>query len=189
MKQHGAGWTRADNILHGKNGDVRSDSSARSGTDSTSEGGGHARNSTTGTHESLVPILEDYLELAQCTFVTFDEDLREWGRDIRIEPRGQAFVRLVDQAKIFHVNVKRSTPGHLALDPQQLREFLPELLDEVEQLKERNFATDLFQSPAEVDRQMQERIERVVHGRQPMNIPPRSATEGQSAKGESDPFA
>jgi hypothetical protein len=187
MQQNADGWNRADNILHGRQGDIKSESSGRSGGQAAGEGGGRGSSSTFGTHETLVPIHEDFLELANRSYVTFDEDLRVWARDIRNAGRGRAFIRLVDQPQLFDVDIKRSAPGHLALDPEQLRQHLPEALDDVEGLKEKNFAKDMFLSPADVDREMHERLERVL-GMRPRDGAVLPRLEDQISETEADPF-
>lgn len=189
MKQYGQGWNQGENVLHARHVDIRSDSSSRSSNRSDGQGGGRVSNSSIGTHETLVPVHQDFVELMNRTYVTFDEDWHTWGRDIRNAARGRAFIRLVDQPQLFDVAIKRSSPGHLALDPQRLREDFPELLDEVEQLKARNFASELFQSPADVDRQMHERMQRVLTERQAIQLTGPTAAKTQSAPKSVDPFA
>src|SRR2546426_635101 len=88
-------------------------------------------------------------------YQTFDEDLRVWARDIRNLSRGRAIIRLVDDPKLYDVDVKRSAPGYLAFDTATLREEMPEVLDEVDQMIDRNFQSSLFASPKQIETEMQ----------------------------------
>src|SRR4051812_13569223 len=97
---------------------ILSDSESRSGNRTEGTGGSRGTSHSSGSHEQLVPVHEDFLELVSRTFVTFEEDKHVWGRDIRIANRGRAFIRLVDQPEIYDVDIKRSAPGHLAWDPE-----------------------------------------------------------------------
>jgi hypothetical protein len=143
-------------VIHGT-GDTRG------GSDGHGEGGSRTSGNTSGTHQTLVPVHEDYLELASRVYQTFDEDLRVWARDIRNLSRGRAIVRLVDDPKLYDVDVKRSAPGYLAFDAVTLREEMPEVLDEVDQMIDRNFQSSLFASPKQIETEMQERLHRLLH--------------------------
>ncbi len=142
----------SETITHG---DGESSTEARSSTRTHSE----------GKHESLVPIHEDYWELASRVYQTFDEDRHVWGREIRRLTRGRAFVRLVDEMNLLDVDVKRSAPGYLGLDFETLRREFPEVLDDMHQLIERNFQSDLFTTSQAVEREIAERLIRVTTSR------------------------
>jgi hypothetical protein len=68
----------------------------------------------------------------------------------------------VDEPELFDVDVKRQAPGHLAWNTDRVARDMPELLDDVEQLIAKNFESDLFSSPAQIEREAHERIERVI---------------------------
>ncbi len=158
-KSYGQNWGRTENLA---GGEVKGE--GRSSADQESEGRGGGRNAgyTAGTHEQLVPVHEEYWELSSRTYVAFEESRNEWARDIRRLARGQAFVRLVDDPRLYHVDVKRSAPGHLGWDPVTLRREFPEALDDVERLIEHNFRSDFFVSPRQVEAEMGERLRRVL---------------------------
>lgn len=134
------------------------------GSRSEQEGQGGSR--TDGTSVSygqhLQPVYEEFMELMNRTYYTFDEDKNEYARDIRKLPRGTAFVRLVDDPVLHRVLVKRDTPGPLGLDLAALRDFDPQALDDLAALLERNFAQDVFCSPAQIEHETRERLNRVL---------------------------
>ena len=159
-KAYGQNWSHSDQRVMGV---IRGTGDTRGGSDGHGEGGSRTSGSTSGTHQTLVPVHEDYLELASRVYQTFDEDLRVWGRDIRNLSRGRAFVRLVDDSQLYDVDVKRSAPGYLAFNNETLREEMPEVLDDVDRLIEQNFQSSLFASPKQIEDEMQERLHRLLH--------------------------
>jgi hypothetical protein len=190
MKQFGDSWRQGESIMsRGEGAPARGKNSDRGHNAGEGHGGGRTSTHTSSRHETLVPIHEDFVELVNRTYVTFDEDKQVWAREIRNASRGRAFIRLVDQPQLFDVDIKRSAAGHLALDPEKLQEDFPDVLEDVERLIERNFESDLFLSPEEVDREMQERIERVLNIRPATNAATPPGSEDQPASGGDDPFA
>ena len=182
-KTYGQNWSHSDQKVMGV---IRSTGDTRGGSDGHGEGGSRTNGSTSGTHQTLVPIHEDYLELASRVYQTFDEDLRVWARDIRNLSRGRAFVRLVDDPKLHDVDVKRSAPGYLAFDTSTLREEMPEVLDEVDQMIDRNFQSSLFASPKQIETEMQERLHRLLH--KTIIVPSKVIGEQQSPLPQATPF-
>lgn len=162
VEQFGRGWQQGGNIVHGRWGDVRSDSAGQSGQRSQARGKSESHGASYGTHEQLVPIHEDFLELTHRTYLTFDEDKQVCARELRNAPRGRAVVRVVDQPHLSEVDVHRSAPGHLGIDLERLQRQFPEVWDDVLRLLERNFSRDLFLSPSEVDREATVRLQRLL---------------------------
>lgn len=164
LKHHGESLSKFVSQTANEHGKKTADGTGttRAATDGSGEGNSKTRGSSEQSREQLVPIHEDFEELVSRTFFTFDEDKREWGRDVRRATTGEAFVRVVDQPKSHHVQVKQSAAGHLSFTKEQLREYLPEVFDDVERLKEKNFASDLFTSPQAIDREIQMRLERIL---------------------------
>ena len=157
---YGQNWSHSDKKVLGV---TRGTGDTRGGSDGHGGGGSRTSGSTSGTHQTLVPVYEDYLELASRMYATFDEDARVWGRDIRNLSRGRAIVRLVDDPKLHDVDVTRSAPGYLAFDTATLREEMPEVLADVERLIEQNFQSSVFASPKQIETEMQERLHRLLH--------------------------
>ena len=157
------------------------------GTRSKQEGtgGGDSHSSSTSINQQLQPVYEEFLELMSRTYVTFEEDRNVYARDIRKLPKGTAFVRLVDDPDLYRVLIKRDVPGHLAMDVADLDRFYPRALDEMEALIARNFAQDVFCTPAQIEAETRERLDRVL--RPAVRVWTRPALPTRGVDGES-PF-
>jgi hypothetical protein len=92
------------------------------------------------------------------TYYSFDEQRNLWAQAIRNSPTGVAYLRLVDDPNLYEINVRRSTPGHLAWDMETLVQEFPEALEETDRLVEQNFQSDLFVSPEVIDRETHDRL-------------------------------
>jgi len=166
QKTVGDGWGEHTNITKQKDADpIESRGKSRSGQKGEGQGGSSGSTYTTSVGEHLVPVHEEFEELASRTYFTFDEDLRKYARDIRRAKRSQAFLLLVDDDTLYFLDVIRSAPGHLAWDIDTLLQFYPEAIEAMEQLKELNFQSDMFVSPQVIDREAQERLQRVLRPR------------------------
>lgn len=164
LKTYGESWSRGQNIFHGRKLPTYSDQQGFSRIDGSGQGGASSTSVTHGSHQTLVPIHEDYWEMVNRTYWTFEDDRQVWARDIRRLVRGTAFVRLVDDHRIHHVDIRRSAPGHLAWDLATLRRELPEEYDAVLALVERNFQSKEFSSPATIEAEQQARLTALVGG-------------------------
>lgn len=162
-RNYGQGWSRKENIVHGQDRDVRSDGIDRSDQTSDGKGGNRGSSATTGTSEHLVPIHQTFDELCSRTYWTFEEFMRTYGGHIRKLHKGVAYLRLVDDDEVHHIDVKRDVYGYLAWGWKQLREFYPEAIDDKEKLKERNYQQDYFVSPAIIERETHERLQRILN--------------------------
>lgn len=121
---------------------------------------GHTR--TKGTHQTLVPIYDEFLELASRTYVTFEEQKSEWAKNIRNLATGECILRLVDNPGLQHVKVKRSAPGYLKYDVGTIGRHFPEIIDKLDRLVEENFASDLFIPAETIDREAEDRMAAVL---------------------------
>jgi hypothetical protein len=159
MRSYGKSWGASTSLTAGI---IRGTGTNSSENEGRGDGGSQSETLGEGRHEQLVPVHEDYWELASRQYYSFDEMRSVWARDIRNLRRGTAFMRLVDDPSLYHVDVKRSAPGYLSWDAAQLREEMPEALDDVYRLMDRNFQSDLFVSPAVIEQETRERLERVT---------------------------
>jgi hypothetical protein len=155
----GKNWARNENT---KDGNKTGEGESRANQENEGSGGSRGEGHTSGTHQQLVPTHEEFWELSSRTYYTFEEQKNEWAREIRRLKRGEAFVRLVDDTGLYHVDVKRSAPGHLAWDQVKLRRDFPSAIEDVHRLIDENFRSDLFLSPAFVETEMQSRLARVL---------------------------
>ncbi len=196
-RDYGSSWSTRESTARrsGELGsEVHSDGKDSSFSDRHGEGGGTTKTSTEGTHESLVPEYEQFMELSSRTYMSFDEQRSLWAQKVRNLPTGVALTRLVDDANLYEVDVKRSAPAHLLWDTETLAQQFPEALDDVDRLVEKNFASDLFVSPEVIDRETRERIEAVLHPKLviPADSRPVEGAEGNqpdSTPTHTDPFA
>lgn len=178
-KTYGDQWSDNKSVTHHDypHKDIKSDGSGRGGSKQAGQGGSSTHQRGEGTAEHLVPILEDYEELSTRSYYSFDEMMRCWARDVRNRRTGECYVRMVDDPTVYDVRVKRSAPGHLGWDVTDLRHDLPEVLDDVAQLIETNYRSDFFVTPALIERETKERIERVLQPRTELMSDPPPVTQ------------
>ncbi len=168
---------RSDNVRDYVRGEAKnSGSSQRRG-----EGGGTGSSTGSGTHESLVPEHEQFLELSTRSFYSFEEQKQLWAQQVRNLPTGTALLRLVNDPKLYRLAVKRSAPGHLKWSDSRLMRDYPAALERLDQLVEANFQQDLFVTPKLIDQESEARLQSVLHPR--IAIP-----KSPDSKQESGPF-
>jgi hypothetical protein len=146
-----------------KEGIILSD--GRSATDGQSHGRGESETHSTthGSHQSLLPVYEQFLELSKRTYYTFDEHKQTWARDVRKLKTGVTALRIVDDDEIRVVKVQESKPGPLAFSDNVIHRKFPELIDAYTKLIEENFAQrDFFLPPSVIEAEREERLERVL---------------------------
>lgn len=156
------GRTRSGNTTRNEDWNLTSTGDGTSDAESTGTGGSHSSATTHTTAQHLLPVHEDFWELVNKTYYTFDEDVRVHAREIRRLGVGEAFCRLVNQPEIHRLHVHRDLPGPLCWDAERLRRFYPAGFEAYEALLERNFASGLFSTPDEIERETQERLTRVL---------------------------
>ncbi len=162
-RTYGETWSRNHNVSHGQFRDTKADGTGHNDQRGGQDGGGRSASATRGAAEHLVPILEDYDELANRTFVSFQEQRSVWAQRVRRLKRGQCLLRLVDDDTLYPVNVKHAKVGYLAWEYPMLQRELPDVLEALAQLKETNFRSEIFTRPEEIDRATAERLQRVLN--------------------------
>ncbi|CAK9076189.1 TraG-D_C domain-containing protein (Fragment) [Durusdinium trenchii] len=183
-RQYGNNWGSADGrTQHPINPlTTRTHTDSRGGSETDGHGRSTTHSSTQGGHETLIPNYEEFRELANRTYVSFDEQKSIWARDVRHLATGEALLRLVDDPSIYHVAVKRSAPGYLRHDLAGITRHFPELLERMQELLARNFESDLFSSAALIDADAEQRLERFMR---PTIVVPSTPTSEKPC----DPFA
>jgi len=169
-KAYGNSWARQESKSE-RIGSLPTESEGQSRSDTNSQTDGQSRTSTRthGSHQTLVPEHEEFLELSSRTYETFEEQRNIWARDIRNLATGHALLRLVNDPRIREVNVRRSAPGYLRYDLQTLAREFPQALDAMDALIEENFQRDFFVPAASVDRDTDLRLARIL--RPPIVLP------------------
>lgn len=193
-RDYGTSWSASDSVArrHNEFGqEIHSSGKASGASDRHGQAGGTTDTTTQGTHESLVPEYEQFLELSNRTYFTFEEQRNLWAQEVRNLPTGVALMRLVNDPKLYEVNVKRSVPGHLAWDIETLAAELPEVLEDMDRLVEQNFQSEPFVSPQVIDQETERRLQDVLRPRITIDTTSRSSDEGLSEgdSSQTGPFA
>lgn len=143
-----------------------------------SETSGSGAGSSHGESETLVPNLHTFNEVTGKTYKDFNEQAIEYGQQIRSLKTGEAFLQLpgsdvVEKVAISYLGIKDS----------------PELKDAVEELKDKNFASDFFittdQAQLEYERSLKKLLTHNLGSIRSIE-PPRGG--GQSDGSDSTPF-
>lgn len=164
-RDYGTNWSASDSIArrHNEFGrEIYSRGRDHGASDRQGKAGGTTDTTTRGTHETLVPEYEQFLELTNRSYYSFDEQRSLWAQAVRNLPTGVALMRLVDDPRLYEVDVKRSAPGYLGWDIEMLARELPEALEDMDRIVEQNFQSELFVSPEVIDQESQERLQEVL---------------------------
>ena len=151
--------------------------SQRSKSENKSDGGSSSSQTSHGQHETLVTEYEEFRELSSRTYETFEEQKNLWARSIRNLRTGQALLRLVNDPRLYTVNVKRATSGFLNYDTQTIARQFPDAFERMDKMIEENFQSDFFVPAARVDAEATERLERVLQSHIHIPVPETSADE------------
>ena len=186
-RDYGSSWSTSESMAHRPNeygSEVYSHGKDTGHSQRQGEAGGTTDTTTRGTHETLVPEYEQFLELSNRTYYSFDEQRSLWAQAVRNLPTGIALMRLVNDPNLYEVNVKRSAPGYLGWDMETLTRELPEVLEDMDRLivaiqVEHNFQSELFVSPEIIDRETHERLQAVLHPTLVISAQPPSLEQGQ----------
>jgi hypothetical protein len=117
-------------------GDENSKTQGRSEKEASSEG--HSESES----ETLVPIHEDFYEVSSRSYYSFDEQRTLWAQRIRMKRTGEAFGKFRDDPQLYDI----------AIEHQPIIET-PSLQRRVDELKSKNFASDLFRSKVTVEQE------------------------------------
>lgn len=80
----------------------------------------------------------------------------------RLLKTGQALVKIVDDPKLYRINVQKHSPGYLDADIEQLVKRYPATLESVDRFIEQNYTQDFFVTPAAIELETRERLERLL---------------------------
>lgn len=183
-KTYGNQWSANQGVSHGLIRDTKSEGTSRGNSENRGESGNRTHGRTHGESEHMMPVHADYDELASRTFYSFDEQRSLWASGVRKLRTGTCLMRLVDDDRLYEVDVNRSTPGHLAWDLKTLVERYPQAIEARNRLLDENFRIGPFVSPDAIDRETQLRLASVVSV--PLAIESSGANQIENKK--SDPF-
>jgi len=183
VDQRSVGYSRGKNESHrlGADGMVLGDQSGQ--THGTTTGGTHADSHSTSRSRSqhLVPIHEQFEEVSNVTFRSFDDHRQEWRRIVRQLRTGEAFGQFDSDPQLHH----------LQIDHRPVRETRS-LETRYQELLQKNFEQEFFISTAEAERLAeQDRLRLLAH--EAIQLPPgtviESAVASSSGENSSSPPA
>lgn len=106
---------------------------------------GWSETSSTGRHESLIPIYRKFREITNVTYESFDEFAIKWGQQLRQLRTGESFLQQANDPTIRSVLV-----DYVPVEPDAA------LQARVSELLARNFESDFFITKAEADHEREE---------------------------------
>ncbi len=137
-----------------------------------SSGEKHGTSEARGSHETLVPIYEESVELASRTFFNFEEQRGEWGKKLRGLVPGQGVLQISGDQRLHAIDVMRTAPMHLDVDWATVLKHMPRVAEAYERLLEDNFRKDCFANPALIRLEARERLEQVLRTSITITTPP-----------------
>ena len=156
-------YTQANGRADGTSGsDVTTETAGQGGSTGSGKGGSRSRSSSHSVGESLLPIYDEFQELSRRTYYTFEEQRALWAQQIRLLKTGQALVKIVDDPKLYRINVQKHSPGYLDADIEQLVKRYPATLESVDRFIEQNYTQDFSVTPAAIELETRERLERLL---------------------------
>ena len=175
-ESYGSGFSRNDQLSRVIGGGpiMRGDGDSHSLNKNRSDGGASGVTSTQSTHEQLIAKLETIRELSSRTYYSFEEQKQMWAKRVRLMRTGQCALRVVNEADIRSVLVDQPKKGYLAFDPEVLQKRIPWAMEAYAKLLEDNFTRDCFASPQAIDREMEERLQRLLQPPIVIHSPPSS---------------
>jgi hypothetical protein len=143
--------------------DALSRSNGTGGSEADAKGGSRSHSTSRSVGESLLPIHDEFLEVARRAYYTFEEQRTLWAQHIRQLATGQALVRLVNDPTIYRVDVQKHSPGYLDWEIEKIIRRRPEAIEAVARLIEENSASEFFVSPQVIEREKEARLQRILN--------------------------
>jgi hypothetical protein len=147
--------------------------SSAGSTRGTSEKRGQTDGASESRGETLVPVHEDFLEISNKSYFSFDDQRTLWAQKLRQKPTGEAFAKFKDDPRLYDIAIDH--------DPRPSTRAIEEA---VEDLIARNFETEFFVPAAEVERQSEHLRKALLQG-PPIIIESRAQTlPAQTSEGQ-----
>lgn len=157
-------YTRGTGKGNGQSGsNSQTQTSGHGGSEGSGQGGSMSVSKSRSVGESLLPVYDEFLELSRRSYYTFEEQRALWAQQIRLLKTGQALLKIVNDPNLYRVNVQRHAPGYLGSDIEQLGRRYPSALESVDRFIEQNYTQDFFVSPAAIERETDERLQRLLN--------------------------
>ncbi len=128
-------------------------------------GGSRTNTETTTTSQHLLPVHEEFDQVASRNYYTYDEQKKLIEQTLRSKPPGEAAIILANDSGVYDVEVEAFGPGHLGLEWHEIERRVPSVADEYQRFLEHNFALPCFVSPEQVEREAGLRLEALLRPR------------------------
>lgn len=155
IDQRSVGYSRGENESRSPNGRA-GNKGTNSGHNHSHVSGGSTANGETDTtswSQQRVPIHDNFEEVSNVTYLSFEEHRLEWMKKIRQLETGQAVGKFVDDSYLYQLMIRHR--------PVRMTKVLEK---RVEELLQRNFEQDVFISSETADQLAeQERIRLMTH--------------------------
>jgi len=151
-----------------------------SGEVSSSGSGSHwtdAHSKARGISEVIVQDHEDFEEIGDLTYVSYDEHRQMKRKTLQTLHTGRTLVKMNDDPTLYLVHIKPMMPG---LDPRIAEKYCPELLIKMEELKQRNYLENGFRAAQVIDAERIKRLENLLHDDQFNEGPNRGESKPES---------
>ena len=177
--QHGGSTSRTSHESRRPDGARTGESSGITRADShgVSQQRSEGTAESAGQSQTLVPVHEDFIEVSRKTYYTFDEQRTKWAQQIRKRRTGEAFGKFRDDERLYDISVDH----HPIAETSKLREH-------VEELKQRNFESDLFLSKARVE-QESEKLRELLLCEPPIDVRTSRSSNAKSDHANTDPIS
>ncbi len=156
----GTSWGDKDSVTYAPGG-----VSLPTRGEGTQHGGSRTNGETISTSEHLVPLHEEFEQVASRNYYTFDEQKKLIEKELRGKRPGEADIILANDSGVYDVEVEAFGPGHLRLDWHEVERRLPGVVDEYLAFLDRNFALPCFVSPEQVELEARLRLKELLQPR------------------------
>lgn len=163
-ENYGQTWGRTQSIGDNSEHDniTRSKGESRGQSNSKGKSGGRSESHSSGESQHLKPIYEEREELSSVSFFTGDEWDRMWAKRARLLPTGVALVRVVNEPGIHQVAVQNSSFSFLSWDRSEISKRLPNVIEKLDQMLDKNFRSEYFMTPQVIEQETQKRLEQFI---------------------------
>ena len=141
---------------------AQTQTNGQGGSEGSGQGGSKSVSKSRSVGESHLPVYDEFQELSRKSYYTFEEQRALWAQQIRLLKTGQALIKIVNDPNLYRINVERHAPGYLASEIKLLIRRSPATLESVERFIEQNYQQDFFVTPAAIELETHERLQRLL---------------------------
>ena len=141
---------------------AQTQTNGQGGSEGSGQGGSKSMSKSRSVGESHLPVYDEFQELSRKSYYTFEEQRALWAQQIRLLKTGQALIKIVNDPNLYRINVERHAPGYLASEIKLLIRRSPGALESVDRFIEQNYKQDFFVTPAAIEQETHERLQRLL---------------------------